>query len=295
MASYIEILAVSQNSFLNKKGFLSHAVHASKKCMKVKNGKKELDLLVCCAIYRDFHLLEPALSSLILGELTRKRFLFHNSYISPSSKTFSFDLNNGPCGLLQGIELINRQINSGEIKNALLVSGDSAAKNGKKENYSFIPGAAALFLSHRKGKAGFISFQNDSYMDYQQDFIATSHFNNQSRGLKLEASNNYVENLAKCAVISFKKFLIKENLRLKDIDLVISSQYPTGFTTLVRDQLELDDRIIQLPDENGDFHSAAPLFALHSVYKSSEFQAAKRILFLTAGSGIQISIALYQQ
>ena len=296
MGSNIDTVNIALPLFMFDKGYIHYAVEAVKKCLTDKDGAvNQVGILVNTAIYRDTHIVEPSLSSLILGEIVRTPFFRKRSYANRLKKILAFDINNGASGLIQAIQLIDVFIKSGIIKSGIVVAGDSNHKTGNVINYSFSQGAATILLSRGAEGKGFVGFRTDTYLQYKSDYIGYSHFANKKVNLTIEEKGNFCEHAISCASSSLEKFLEEQHLKINDIDLVISSQYPNGFVDGIRDGFQLNNKIIQLAKEKNSYHTAAPLFILNSIMGISKYKSARKILFITVGSGITVSIALYNK
>lgn len=296
ISSSISSIKVSRPGALQQKGYIPYASNAVRQCLTESECKQlPLGMLVSTAIFREKHIVEPALASLILGELYNKPLFGNKVPEDRLANVMTFDLNNGACGLIQAIQLVDSYIRSGKIETGIVVAGDSVYQNGAVDNYDFAAGVAAIMLSREVSGNGFSGFSYDTYEDYHDDFYATSYFANQKRRLKIEEKNNFLEHAVECASLSIDKFLETEKITTKEIDIVICSQFPEGFSQEVCSRYGLLDKLIQPKNGKQLFHTASPLFGLHSVFNTPRFKSAKRVLTITAGSGITTSIALYNQ
>lgn len=294
MGSSIETINISHpNMFINR-DYISCAKKAASRCLKEHNGVSfPLGMIISTAIFRDNHVVEPALSSLILGELIKYPFIKHTKVSNQLNKVITFDLNNGACGLIQAIQLVDGYIQSGKIESGMIIAGDSI--NPKVTGLNISKGAAAIVLSRSNSGKGFIDFQNDTYYEYHDDSVSYSHFSNQKLHLTNEIAESFKDNAIECASLSFEKFLDRNKIKSTDIDLLVGSQHPKGFLTEFCTNYGLLDKMV-IPDNNNKvYHTAAPLFTLHSVFSTNRIRSAKRILFITVGSGITTSFALYHQ
>jgi 3-oxoacyl-[acyl-carrier-protein] synthase III len=96
-------------------------------------------------------------------------------------------------------------------------------------------------------------------------------------------------------VESLSNFLNESGFLINDIDLIIPSQSPDGFVNKIRSSTGMNDKIIEvLKTGNRVLHTAGPAFALKKVWDDNRFKTSKRIIFLTVGSGINVSVALYE-
>jgi 3-oxoacyl-[acyl-carrier-protein] synthase-3 len=257
-----------------------------------------LGLLVNTGIYRHRNCGEPSIAALIQKKIGANSSPELDT--ANSRSTFSFDLNNGGCGWLTGIQIVQECVNNGEISHGMVVTGDSEPFHGLSENYYFKSAAAAIILSGSNDPGGFALFKSYSYQDYTEELTCSTHFNllegkkRMKNILRIRQKDTYMELCVDCASKSLLDFLDESGLALKDIDLVISSQSPAGFVSHMQNRPGLKNKFIEIPGtRNKSLHTAGPAFALKKAWENNRFKDSKRIIFLTVGSGINVSVALY--
>ncbi len=258
----------------------------------------DLGILINTGVYRYKNTGEPAIAALIQEKIAASKAGRKRS--GNSGKTFSFDLNNGGCGLLTGIEIVHNLLNNDEIYYGMIVTGDSEPFHGLSEDYGFYAAAAAVILSKSDESVGFSMFRTYSYPDYSDEFSSYTFFNktgSNGRGknkLKVMQKDTYMDFCVDCALKSLFDFLAESGKTLDEIDLIIPSQSPPGFVSRMKNQVGMNDNFIQVADNgNKVFHTAGPAFALKKVWDDNRFGNSKNIIFLTVGSGISVSITLY--
>lgn len=294
--SKIEALKVAKPFLGFHRGYLSLAGRAAAKCIDHKQGSSPaIGMLLSTAIFREQHLVEPALASIILGELTRNSFMRSRFVAKRLQSVLTFDLNNGACGTLQAIQLLDGYIQSGKIDSGLLIAGDSVGRREVNHNYSFAKGAAAILLTKDRSGIGFSAFKSDTYHDYHQDAVSKCYFSENKLTLSLEEKDDFLGHAVDCASQSLEQFFDAEKLSSHEVDMVIGSQHPAGFLEQLCARFGLEGKAILPASRQSVYHTAAPLFALHAVFNSPQFKRARKILFITVGSGITASIALYNQ
>ena len=268
---------------------------SSKVCLK-KSGTKSSDLgvIIYTGIYREKHLVEPAIASLI-----QKR-IGANSTLNGKNQTFSFDLNNGGCGLVSGFQLIDGFIQSGRANHGMIVCGDTEPYSKLSLNFHFSTSAASVILSSSENGYGFIRFKTETFPQYKHEFKSSISWSTLKKSKKkrnvllVTETNDYMDLCVKCACQTLEKFLYETEINLSDIDLIIPSQNPGGFVPKLKKELNLDQRIIEVDCQVGVLHTAGPAAALEKAWLVGSFTQAKNILFLTVGSGITTALALYK-
>ena len=150
--------------------------------------------------------------------------------------TFSFDINNGGCGLLTAIEIVQGSVNSGEIDYGMVVTGDSEPFYRLSREYTFNSAAAAIILAGSEKSTGFSVFRTYTYPEYSGELISSTFYSQEAmhgKGrniLNVVQKESYPDVCVDCAVKSLFNFLDESGKTLDDIDLIIPSQSPLGFT-----------------------------------------------------------------
>jgi len=180
MGTVIKMVSVSKPFFrFTSGGSIELSARAAKHCVKAAGiDPSDIGLLINTGIYRHKNTGEPAIAALIqkrIGANSAKINLVNASKNKVKS-TFAFDLNNGGCGLLSAIQITDSFLQTEEIKNGLIVAGDSEPFRGLSENFKFETAAAAIILSETDGPAGFSFFRSYSYAEHNEEFISNTHF-----------------------------------------------------------------------------------------------------------------------
>ncbi len=294
MGAIVKAIALSKPILnLFRKGALALESAAAKECLQMVNfNPQKLDVLINTGIYRDDHIIEPAAASLIQREVDA------NPLFDEKHKTFAFDLYNGPCGLITGIQLIDGYFLSGAANFGMVVAGDSNPRPGLEEGYDIEPLGGAVLLESGKEDKGFVKFKTDTYLQYKDDFTAKVKFaargGKKTHVLLMKQSKDYLKKCVDCSVSSFKAFLKEAGIEENEIDLVITSQSPKGLIEAFSKKTGLGKKVVDVSKTWGNLHTVGPLAALSEAVDNGSFKSAKNTLFLTVGSGITVSIALYK-
>jgi len=296
MGTKIEMVASSKPIFnLFRKRAINLIASASKKCLKKAGANPNfINMLVYTGIYRDEHIAEPAIASLIQKKIGA------NPLSQNGNSTFSFDLNNGGCGLVSGMQLVEGFIQSGKIHQGMIVTGDAEPFRNLSKSFTYVPAAAAIILSATNNGSGFMSFKTFTFPQHKDSFeshISWESWKKKGRMrnvLLMNKKENYLDLCVQCTMLSLKDFLKEAKLHLDDIDLILPSQSPKGLISKLKDQIDMADRIIEVENNGGELHTAGPAIALEKVWNNGRFKQSRNILFLTVGSGITTALALYK-
>lgn len=220
---------------------------AAKKCLeKSKVKKEEVDLLIHASVCRDF--LEPATASVVHANLG----------LSPRSMIF--DLSNACLGVINAIVVAGNMIESGQIKTALIVSGENGGpllestinelltnpiidrKNIKKyiANLTIGSAATAIMISHK-------SLSPESPVVLGGAVMTDSSANHLCRGdgnthsLVMETDS---EELLKYGIAlgqaTWQEFRKNLSWETRDVDFVLTHQVGSAHEKLSLESLELN-------------------------------------------------------
>lgn len=301
MGTKIEAVSLSRSfpDFLGGNSIKLSARAASQCLISANRDPINLDMLINTGVYRYKNVGEPSIASIIQRKINLKGN-YKNDFERPGS-TFSFDLNNGGCGLLTGIEIMHGFISTGEISEGIVVTGDSEPFFGLSAGYNFEPVAAAVFLSKSEDTGGFGNFGTFSFPDHIEEFTGYTSYSNSKwyrRGkniLNIQQKNSYLNLCIDCAADSLFRFLDKSGLRAGEIDLFITSQSPAGFVDGIKSRIGGNKKFVEVPKRsNKELHTAGMAFALKKAWEDNRFKTSGNIIFLVAGSGITISVAHYK-
>ena len=170
MGTIIDRLGITQGSWRSRHSALQLAVSAANSCLHdARRDADAVDLLVNAGIYRDKNLAEPALAALIQEDIGANPEDPHGD----THGTFSFDISNGTCGILTGLQIVDGFLRSHTIRCALITASDADPGRGMSEHFPFSPIGAALLCGWTDDEYGLgrISWVNDP--DDGDDFQAT--------------------------------------------------------------------------------------------------------------------------
>jgi 3-oxoacyl-[acyl-carrier-protein] synthase-3 len=301
MGTLINMVSVARPRFgFYPRNSIILSVRAARQCLDGAGVDPcDLGLLINTGIYRYKNTGEPAIAALIQEKIGANTTIKIDS--GNSKNTFSFDLNNGGCGLLTGIEIVQGLINNGEISYGMVVTGDSEPFHGLSKDFAFNAAAAAIILSKSNDSGGFSLFRTYTFPEYSEELISRTFYNYPGwfrRGkniLNVRQKESYSDLCVNCAVKSLFNFLDESGKALNEIDLIIPSQSPLGFTSKMKNRIGMKENFIEMTKTgNKVFHTAGPAFALKKVWDDKRFKSSKNIIFLTIGSGITVSVALYK-
>jgi 3-oxoacyl-[acyl-carrier-protein] synthase-3 len=278
-------------------GSLELADAAARSCLERANRTaEELDLLINAGVFHDRILSEPAFASLIQEDIGAN--LGHPA--AAGHGTFSFDVYNGACGLLTGIHLIDGMLESGTVELGMVVASDMDPEPGVSEGFTFPGVGGAVLLSADNSRAGFTAFQFATFPEYAELFQSYVEWQDEAglgiaghgrNILTVEIAESYVARALECAESTVRELADEQALDLGEVDLLVATASVPGFADGLATRLGVPaERVAAGPDELAGAHTAAPAVALESV----RLAEASTALFVSAGAGITVAVALYR-
>ena len=161
MGTIIEATATAEGGSLP--GALGLADAAARLCLqRAKRTAEEVELLINAGVYNDRGISEPAVASLIQEDIGA------NPEPQPGAGqgTFSFDVRNGGCGMLSGIQLVDGMLASGTVKLGMVVASDIDPEPGVSEGFGFPAVGGAVLLSADDSRAGFTAFRCVTFPEF---------------------------------------------------------------------------------------------------------------------------------
>jgi 3-oxoacyl-[acyl-carrier-protein] synthase III len=278
-------------------GALELADAAARLCLERANRTAgELDLLISAGVFHDRILSEPALASLIQEDIGAN--LGHPP--GAGHGTFSFDIYNGACGMLTGIQLVDGMLASGTVKLGMVLASDMDPEPGISEGFTFPGAGGAVVLSADDSRAGFTAFQFATFPEFGELFQSYVDWHDDARSglaahgrnvLTVEIDESYTARALECAEATVRELAQAQALDIGKLDLLVATASVPGFADGLATRLGLPaERVASAPDGLARAHTAAPALALEAV----ELDAGRTALFVSAGAGITVAVALYQ-
>ena len=289
MGTVIDRLEVTKAGWRGRHSALHLAVTAAKNLLEnAGRDADDIDLLVNAGIYRDKNLGEPALAALIQEDIGANPEDPHEN----AHGTFSFDIANGTCGILTGLQIADGFLRSHSIDCAVITASDADPGHGMSEQFPFSPAGAALLCNWTDDDYGLgpVSWVNDP--DGGENFRATVGTEDSRNVLRFGESPMLDEALAATAAQAANNCLERSSATLSDVDVIVAAPARRRYRAALAAALGVPaDKVVVADDERT--HTAALAAALQSTLNHLPIGA--RILFVAAGAGITAGAALYRE
>ncbi|MGE5185426.1 MAG: 3-oxoacyl-[acyl-carrier-protein] synthase III C-terminal domain-containing protein [Acidobacteriota bacterium] len=280
------------------------AVHltdlAANACLRhAHHDADELDLLINAGMYKNHEIAEPALASIIQEDIGANpghppRLGHHG--------TFSFDVVDGACGVLTAAQLVDSYVGHGAAKLGMIVAADVDPAPHTSRGYPFAPAGGALLIANAEGDRGFVKFARRTFPEHAALFEShlrwDPHAGLAHRGknvLEVFEAPEFATRCVEDAAVVTRALLEEVDVPVARVDLLIASQYPRAFAAQLARALDIaPDRVPRVATTLEATHTAGPIAALEAAIESGAFRRAHHVLFVTAGSGLSVSAALYR-
>jgi 3-oxoacyl-[acyl-carrier-protein] synthase-3 len=288
MGTVIDRVDVAHPRLRGRHSALHLAVTAAKDCLhRAGCDPDDLDLVVNAGIYRDRNLGEPALAALIQDDIGANPEDPH----AGAHGTFSFDIANGACGVLTGLQIVDGFLRSRSIDRALVVASDADPGHGMSEHFGFSAAGAALLCGWTDDDSGLsrVSWVNT---DDTEAFSATVGFADARNVLRFNRSADMDERFAAAAAEAARACLDAQSVGLTDVDLIVAAPARPEYRAALSRLLGVPAEKIRVAADHR-MHTAALAAAFEP--EAERLPAGARVLFVAAGAGITAGAALYRQ
>lgn len=281
-------------------GALRLSDDAARACL-ARGGHRasDLDILINAGMYRNKNVAEPALAAIIQHDVGAN--LGHPPRLGHHG-TFSFDVQNGGCGVVTAAQLVDTFVGPGTARVGMVVAGDSDPAPRTSHDFPFAPAGGALVVSHSDTVPGFVRFTLRTFPEHRALFEASVRWNPDAgflgRGrnvLEVIEAPEYADVCAELAAEVAAALLADANVRPAELDLLLTSQHPARFGERVARRLDVSPtRLPPVDPALASIHTAGPIAALEAAIETGRFRDARTTLFVTVGAGITVAVALYR-
>jgi 3-oxoacyl-[acyl-carrier-protein] synthase-3 len=266
---------------------------------RARREAKELEVLINTGIFRDKNISEPAIASFIQRSIGANPSC--GEPFGPS--TLSFDLANGCCGFLNGIEIVSGFLHSGRAGCGMVVTSDVDPTPRASRGLSFAPTGAALVLAPGGPDRGFAQFHHESFPKHSHLLRSrilwigdeVSGWSRSKHAVVSDESESFLGACVDSVDRAMERYLGRLGMELADVDLVIPSQFPADFPCALRERTGAGGRVVDATEEFGAAYTAGLPAALHASVVSGSWERIETALFVAVGAGIHVLLALYRR
>ena len=253
----------------------------------------DIDLLINAGLYHDRHLGEPALAALIQEDIGANPEDPH----AGGHGTFSFDVANGSCGMLAGLQIADGFLRAGTIRHALIVASDSRPGRRLAPGFPFGATGAAIVCGWRPEGHGLqdLRFTEPATPEATGDptggLRATMSFVDGRHRLEIVETPEFAAAAAAAAGDLAAKLLADHGLRPVDVELVGANPLSDAFLDALATRLGVDRSQMPAPPGRQAAHTAGLGLALAAAAPDGRLPETTTLL-VSAGAGPVAGAAL---
>jgi 3-oxoacyl-[acyl-carrier-protein] synthase-3 len=260
-----------------------------------------VDLLINAGLYHDRILGEPALAALIQEDIGANPEDPHPG----GHGTFSFDVANGSCGMLTGMQIADGFLRAGTVRHALVVASDADPGRRLAPGFPYAPAAAAVVCGWREGPAGIAAFRfagpggaaggvGDDGGDPAGGFRATVAFERGRNTLAIEQEPGFDAAAGALAGEVATALLAEAGVDAGDLDLIVANPLTTGFLDALAAALGVPPARVGTALEGRRVHTAGLGLALDAANPGGRLDG-RTALLVSAGAGPVAGAALVRR
>ncbi|MGD1236892.1 amino acid adenylation domain-containing protein [Mycobacterium seoulense] len=275
---------------------IQFAVQAATACLDQSGlDRAAVGLIIHAGVYRDDFLSEPAVASLVAGELG-----INGDVQSPDGpKTLAFDVLGGAVGFLNACHVAAVMIGAGKVEHAMVVA--SEIENNTPESGDPLIGinqtGSAVLVSRSDGTEGFGRFIFEQHPEYGAALATYTQDRDGRTRLQVDRDPNLADIYLSCIPSAAKELLALEGLDPSDIAVVLPPYLSPAALDELGAQIGIPrSRFVDLADDESaadPFTSSLP-YGLEQARRRGLVRPGDIALIVTVGSGVQVGCATYR-
>jgi 3-oxoacyl-[acyl-carrier-protein] synthase-3 len=258
----------------------------------------DIDLLLNAGLYHERNLGEPALAALIQEDIGANPEDPHGG----AHGTFSFDVANGSCGMLTGLQVADGFLRAGTIRHALVVASDAKPGRRLAPGFPFVAAGAAIVCGWRPGDGGLQGFRfahapqdGDGDVAVRDGGLrATVAFDGGRNRLSIDEAPGFASAAGAWASEVASKLLADHGLAPAEVDLVVANPLTREFRDALAAGLGIDPATFVTRTQTDRVHTAALGVALEPIVTRRR-HAGTTMLLVSAGAGPVAGAAIIRQ
>ncbi|GFG72068.1 non-ribosomal peptide synthetase [Mycolicibacter senuensis] len=275
---------------------IQFAVDAAAACLDDSGVERtDVGLVIHTGIYRDDFLSEPAVATLVAGEVG----INAEPESADAPKTFAFDILNGAVGFLNGCHVAAGMVGAGRTGHAMVLASE-VENNTPQSGYpraGITETGSAIMLSPSAGPEGFGRFVFGHYPEYRGALRTHTQERDGRMWLRVDRDPNLAAIYASCLPAAVKELLTLESLEPEDIALVLPPYLPGAALDELAAGIGVDrSRFVDLEAQgwtSDPFTSTLP-YQIADARQRGLVKPGDIALIMAAGSGVEVGCTTYR-
>lgn len=279
-----------------KPSSIQFATDAASACLADSGVERtDVGLVIHAGIYRDDFLSEPAVATLVAGEVG----INAEPESADAPKTFAFDVLNGSVGFLNGCHVAAGMIGAGRTAHAMVLASEvenNAPESGYARN-GITEMGSAIMLSPSHGPEGFGRFVFGHHPEYRGALATYTQEREGRMWLRVDRDPNLAAIYVSCLPASVKELLTLERLDPADIAVVFPPYLPGAALDELAAHIGVDrSRFVDLEAQgvsSDPFTSTLP-YQIADARRRGLVKPGDVALIMAAGSGVEVGVTTYR-
>lgn len=275
---------------------IQFAVDAAAACLDDSGVERtEVGLVIHTGIYRDDFLSEPAVATLVAGEVG----INAEPESADAPKTFAFDILNGAVGFLNGCHVAAGMIGAGRTGHAMVLASE-VENNTPASGYpraGITETGSAIMLSPSAGPEGFGRFVFAHHPEYRGALRTYTQERDGRMWLRVDRDPNLAAIYVSCLPSAVKELLTLESLEPEDISLVFPPYLPGTALDELAAGIGVDrSRFVDLAAQgctSDPFTSTLP-YQIADARQRGLTKPGDVALIMAVGSGVEVGCTTYR-
>ncbi len=212
--------------------------------------------------------------------------------------------------MLSGLQLLRGFLSSGAGQLGMVVASDAPPRPWPaslipRQRFPYRPAGGAVLVGWDPRAAGLTAFRSQTFSEYSSLCEGVTEWRRRpglrpgSPGgrneLRIVRRPGYEARAVDCAVTVIEDLLYDVDLSVPEVDLLVAS-LSGGFGDALADRIGLaPGRVVHVPEQFAEAHTAQFVAGLEQAQRSGRLADSRTCLFVSAGSGITVTAAVYQQ
>lgn len=272
-----------------RRGSLARAVEAGRDCLRRSRLRRgDVGVLAYAGVTRDFHLCEPAFAAYV------QRRLGINAEFQ-GRPTFSFDLLNGGCGMLDAAQVVGTLLQQGEGRAGLVIAAEGNRDWLARGDRAGPDSGAALLLDLAPHPGvGFGSFAFRTHPEHAELCTTVVSLAEPRGRLRLQRAAGLEDRWLELAGEVVDEVLAEEGVDRDGIERVVAAPATSAFLARLADAIAVPRERIAAAAPWPDTLSTSLFLAWQRSLAARPPAAGSTGLLLACGSGLTVAAATYR-
>jgi 3-oxoacyl-[acyl-carrier-protein] synthase III len=255
--------------------------------------RSDISLLIYAGTYRSGFISEPAIASLLAGEMNI------NAAVTSADdrSTVAFDVLDGGVGVLEACHIAVQLIRARRTTSAMIVASEveNNAASWPTDLLGIEETGSALLLDEtREGTAGFGAFLFRSFTQHMDAFVSRCTNRDGKAYLQFDRSPDLEKHFIDGIVRTVEELLAIEGLTISQIARIIPPQISSAFIRSLSEAMHLsEDRFVDAVHGDRDLFTSSIPFGLRYARDHGLVREGDIGMIVSVGSGVQVGCAIY--